>query len=85
MPMIRKTITITEEQDAWIQKETENSGYGTDSELIREALRVMQRRAQEHEIIRAKLMEAEASGFTDKSPEEILINIKDKARQDGII
>jgi antitoxin ParD1/3/4 len=83
--MIRKTITITEEQDAWIQKETENSGYGTDSELIREALRVMQRRAQEHEIIRAKLMEAEASGFTDKSPEEILINIKDKARQDGII
>lgn len=85
MPMIRKTITITEEQDAWIQKETENSGYGTDSELIREALRVMQRRALEHKIIRAKLMEAEASGFTDKSPEEILNNIKEKARRDGII
>ena len=85
MPMIRKTITVTEKQEAWIQKETENSGYGTDSELIREALREMQRRNEENEIIRAKLMEAEASGFTDKTPEEILNNIKEKARQDGII
>jgi hypothetical protein len=45
----------------------------------------MQRRNEENEIIRAKLMEAEASGFTDKTPEEILNNIKEKARQDGII
>lgn len=85
MPMIRKTITVTEEQDAWIQQETQNSGYATDSELIREALREMQLRSEHNEIIRAKLIEAEASGFVDKTPEEILKNIKDKARKDGII
>lgn len=85
MAMIRKTITVTEEQDAWIQKATDNGGYGTDSELIREALREMQLRVEQNEIIRAKLIEAEASGFIDKTPDEILKNIKEKARKDGII
>lgn len=85
MAMIKKSITVTDQQEAWIQSQMDTGNYGTDSELIREALREKQMRMAEIEIIRAKLIEAEASGFTDKSPEEILNNIKEKARQDGII
>lgn len=85
MAMIKKSITVTDQQEAWIQSQMDTGNYGTDSELIREALREKQMRMAEIEIIRAKLIEAEASGFTDKSPEEILNNIKEKARRDGII
>jgi antitoxin ParD1/3/4 len=39
MPMVKKSITATDQQDSWIQAQMETGNYGTDSELIREALR----------------------------------------------
>jgi antitoxin ParD1/3/4 len=39
MAMVKKSITVTDKQEAWIQSEIAAGNYGTDSELIREALR----------------------------------------------
>ena len=39
MAMVKKSITITAQQEAWIQSQLASGNYGTDSELIREALR----------------------------------------------
>ena len=83
MVMIKKSITVTDQQEQWIQSQMATGNYGTDSELIREALREKQMRMAEIEAIRAKLIEGEKSGFSDKTPEEILAGFKDKARQDG--
>jgi len=83
MAMVKKSITVTDQQDQWIRTQMATGNYGTDSELIREALREKQMRMSEIELIRAKLIEAEQSGFVDKTPEEILAGFKDKARQDG--
>lgn len=69
--MVKKSITVTDQQDAWIQGQLAGGHYATDSELIREAIREKQMRMDEVTRIRAALIEAEESGLSDKSPEDI--------------
>lgn len=83
MAMVKKSITVTDQQEAWIQSQMDTGNYGTDSELIREALREKQMRMSEIEIIRAKLIEGENSGFSDLAPEKILEKSKQQLRKNG--
>lgn len=83
MPMIKKSITVTDQQDAWIQSQMETGNYGTDSELIREAIREKQMRMAEIEVIRAKLIEGEKSGFSDLTSQKILKKSKEQLRKNG--
>jgi antitoxin ParD1/3/4 len=87
MPMVKKSITVTDQQDRWIRAQMETGNYGTDSELIREALREKQSRMNEIDALRAKLIAAELSveehGWVKESPQEMLDGFKEKARQDG--
>lgn len=83
MAMIKKSITVTDQQEAWIQAQLASGNYGTDSELIREALREKQMRMAEIETLRAKLIAAEQSGFSSKTPEQILAASKERLSRDG--
>jgi antitoxin ParD1/3/4 len=83
MAMIKKSITVTNQQEEWIQAQMATGNYGTDSELIREALREKQNRIAEIEYIRAKLIASEKSGFIDKDRDEILAGFKDRLRANG--
>ena len=80
MAMVKKSITVTDQQDSWIKTQIEMGHYGNESEVVRELIRERQMREQEtnHEVelIRAKLLQAEASGFTDQGAAEILKEIK---------
>ncbi|MCY7296476.1 type II toxin-antitoxin system ParD family antitoxin [Alteromonas sp. a30] len=81
--MVKKSITVTDQQDKWLQSQMATGNYGTDSEIIREALREKQMRMAEVEAIRAKLIAAEQSGFTEKNAQEMLAEFKEKALEDG--
>lgn len=87
MPMVKKSITVTDQQESWIQAQIATGQYATDSELIREALREKEMRTMENEYIRTKLIAAEQSveqhGWVEKTPEEMLDGFKAKARRDG--
>jgi antitoxin ParD1/3/4 len=83
MAMVKKSITVTAQQDKWIRAQMETGNYATDSEVIREALREKEMRAREIEYIRAKLIAAEQSGFTDLSRDEILQKSKEELRKNG--
>ncbi len=39
MAMVKKSITVTDKQEEWMPSQLANGNYGTDSELIRDALR----------------------------------------------
>ena len=75
MGMVKKSISITEQQDNWIKAQIETGHFGNESEIIRELIRERQMRQQEFpaqiEAIRAALIEGEQSGFTDRSVDEI--------------
>lgn len=88
MAMVKKSITVTDQQDSWIKAQLETGHYGNESEVFRALIREHQLREQDHnreiEAIRAKLIKAEQSGFSDQSPTEIMDEIKGGLGRDGI-
>lgn len=71
MSTIRKTITLTDTQNDWIKAQIESGAYTNDSEVMRDLIRKAQAEHAEIEAIRAKLIEAEQSGVSDRTPEDI--------------
>lgn len=62
MATIRKTITVTDQQDAWISAQVEAGRFTNDSELIRDLIRREQERNAKIEAVRKALIEGEHSG-----------------------
>ncbi len=87
MSMVKKSITVTDQQNGWIKAQIETGHFGNESEVVRELIRERQLREQqatsEIESIRVKLIQAEQSGFTEQSPEEILKEIKNGLGRNG--
>ncbi len=89
MATVRKTITLTEQQDAWIAAQIEAGSYTNDSEAIRDLIRREQERQHETpadiEAIRAALIEGEKSaqkyGWVTKSPSQMLHDFKQLEKQ----
>ena len=85
MSMIKKTITVTNQQDAWIKSRIADGDYGNDSEFIRDLIRKEQARLTELEAIRAALIKAEESGISLLSPEEIRERTRSRLKKDGYL
>ncbi len=69
--MPRQSITFTTPNDKWLSLQVENEEYSSKSELINDLIRKA-RAAQEHtDYLRTRLKNAEESGFTDLSVDEI--------------
>lgn len=62
MGTTRKTITVTEQQDAWIKAQIDAGDFTNDSEYIRDLIRRGQARHAELEAIRMELTKGEHSG-----------------------
>lgn len=75
MAMVKKSISVTDQQSGWMKAQIVTGHYGNESEVIRELIRERQMQQQETRddiaAIRAKLIEAEKSGFTDQSVDQI--------------
>ena len=81
MSMIKKSISVTDQQDQWIKAQIAKGLYGNDSEVIRDLIR-QHRRVEQMETpaaiqtIKRKLEAAESSEFIEQSAEDILAEIK---------
>ena len=62
MATVRKTITLTDQQDNWIKSQVQDGDYTNDSEYIRDLIRREQERGAEIEVVRTALIEGEKSG-----------------------
>lgn len=62
MSIVRKTISLTEQQDQWVKSQINAGHYTNDSEYIRDLIRREQERSAEMAAIRAALIEGETSG-----------------------
>ena len=75
MPMVKKNISVTDQQDGWIKAQIETGYFGNESEVVRELIRERQIREQETpaeiEAIRAALIKGEQSGFSDHTLDKI--------------
>ncbi|MGB5164646.1 MAG: type II toxin-antitoxin system ParD family antitoxin [Woeseiaceae bacterium] len=84
MPMVKKSISVTDQQDSWIKAQIKTGHYGNESEVVRELIRERQLRDQETpaeiEAIRAALIEGEESGFSNRSVDEIWEDARQRHR-----
>lgn len=62
MSTVRKTITLTDQQDGWIKAQIQAGHYTNDSEYIRDLIRREQERSAQTDGLRAALIEGENSG-----------------------
>jgi antitoxin ParD1/3/4 len=62
MSTVRKTITLTDQQDGWIKAQIQAGHYTNDSEYIRDLIRREQERVAQLDAVRAALAEGENSG-----------------------
>ena len=76
--MLRQSISLTPQNDAWLKDHVENIGdYANKSELVNDLIR----RARRSEAINKKLEIAEQSGFVEQSAAELLTDFKAKLGQ----
>ncbi len=89
MAMVKKSISVTNQQDSWIKEQVEIGHFGNESEVVRELIRERQIREQETpaEIaaIRAALIEGEKSGISDLTPDEIMQAVIERKRRNGTL
>jgi len=71
MSMQRKTITITSQMDSWVKTQVDSGKYGNDSEYFRDLVRHDQARKKAEGQVLLLLDEAEESGLSDKTAQEI--------------
>ena len=79
-PMPRQSISFTGPSSEWLKLKVEIEGeYRSNSEAVNDLIR----KAREMEGIRARLIRAEQSGFTNQTREEIRAEIREEMRRDG--
>ena len=78
--MSRQSISFTAPNAEWLKLKVEVEGeYRSNSEAVNDLIR----KAREIEHVRARLIEAEGSGFTYQTAEEIRAEIREEMRRDG--
>jgi antitoxin ParD1/3/4 len=77
--MPRQSISFTPPNDEWLKAQVDSREYTSKSDVVNDLIR----KAREIEAIRARLVHAEQSGFTDLGRAEILAEAKEAARLNG--
>jgi antitoxin ParD1/3/4 len=83
MAMVKKSITVTDQQEQWMQGQLATGNYASDSELLRDLIRKEQVRASQIEVIRQELIKAEQSGYSSRSPEDIVKAVITRKQTNG--
>ncbi|MEE4660820.1 MAG: type II toxin-antitoxin system ParD family antitoxin [Halieaceae bacterium] len=75
--MPRQSISFTPPNDEWLKAQVESQEFSSKSDVVNDLIR----KAREIEAIRARLIAAEQSGFTDLDRDEILNEARETIRR----
>ena len=70
--MARQSISFTEPNDKWLKAQVDSKEYSSKSELVNDLIRQARKQQAQIDWIRTKLDQAEESGFTTDSKDQIL-------------
>ncbi len=83
MPTIRKTITLTNQQDQWVKAQIAAGRFTNDSEYIRDLIRRDRERDASLHVVRAAIQEGLDSGLSDRTISQIAEEAEARLRRDG--
>lgn len=81
--MTRQSISFTTPNDNWLKSQVESQEYASKSDVVNDLIRKARAEQNEIEIICAKLIKSEKSGFIAQTREEILAEFKARLRHNG--
>ena len=79
MATVRKTITLSESQDAWIKSQIARGAFSNDSEYIRDLVKRDQSQQDRLATLRQAITEGLDSGASDQSLDDIWNTAEDRA------
>ena len=71
MALVKKSITVTDQQEGWIRARVASGEYGSDSEYFRDLIRRDQERNGQFRALQEAIQEGLASGVSDRTVNEI--------------
>lgn len=85
MATVRKTITLTDQQNDWVKSRIGKGDFTNDSEYFRDLIRRDQARSMDIEQLRAALVDGEKSGISESMPDDILRSARERLKGNGDI
>jgi antitoxin ParD1/3/4 len=76
--MTRQSITLANQNDEWLKQQVANEEFTSKSEAVNYLIKQAREHDEYVEFVRMKLDRAEKSGFSTKTKEELLADIKKK-------
>lgn len=78
--MARQSISFTKPNDDWLNAQVKNQEFSSKSEAVNDLIRKERRKQEEIDWIRAKLIEGEQSGRSQRTPEQIREEVREELR-----
>ena len=85
MATIRKTISFTDQHDAWIKARIASGDYASDSEYVRDLIRRDQQEHEKYVTLKAALTEGLESGISKRGVRDIMQDVEKKLRDNGTL
>jgi len=76
MATIRKTISFTEQQDAWIKARVSSGDYASDSEYVRDLIRCDQHKNEKFQALKSAITKGLNSGVSDRGVKDIMQDVE---------
>ena len=83
MPTVRKTITLTSQQDQWVKAQIAAGRFTNDSEYIRDLIRRDRESDASFHVLQAAIQEGLESGMSDRTISQIAEEGEARLRRDG--
>ncbi|WP_416878614.1 type II toxin-antitoxin system ParD family antitoxin [Litorimonas sp.] len=80
MGMVRKTISLSEENDAWVKSKVASGKFASDSEVLRTVVQHYMEAERHKEAILTKIQAGRDSGYSEASFNEIVARGRKKAK-----
>ncbi|MEL7130970.1 MAG: type II toxin-antitoxin system ParD family antitoxin [Pseudomonadota bacterium] len=81
--MKNTSVALGDHFEKFVAGQVASGRYASASEVMRDALRLLEARDARREAVIAALVEGEASGISERSPEDIRAAVKKVLRLDG--
>lgn len=76
--MTRLSISLTKQNDQWLKSQLDEEEFNSKSEAINHLIKQERSREEYYEFVRMKIEKGEKSGFSSKTKEELLVQIKSR-------
>jgi len=83
MGVVRKTISLTEEQDAWVKAKVASGKFTNESEVHRALVTELQTREAKLAWLQKEVQKGLDSPMIDETPQEIIVELKAEMRANG--